>query len=186
MNLSRTKAKKAAIELSANFIVIIIISIVILAGGLMLFFKIKDSAQSYADKLDSQTQDKLRSVMLSNNYKTAIYPTDITIDNNKAELIGIGITNIYDVRTTFRIRLMYVKEYDSYNNLVGTISDISTLGTYYTLSNSTVDIAPYDQTTKGMLLRMPSNTTSGQYVYTINITSNTQAYGLQQVYVNNP
>ena len=69
------KFKRGAIELSANFLVIIIISIVVLAGGLTLFFKLKDSTQKYVNDLDSQTQDKLKSMMLSNNYRVAVYPT---------------------------------------------------------------------------------------------------------------
>jgi len=105
--VSHKSGKRAAIELSANFIVVIVISIVILAGGLTLFYKLRDNAQSYVDAIDSQTDDQLKSMMLSNNYKVAIYPNDITLDNGESQMIGIGVMNDGDSEANFGINPSY-------------------------------------------------------------------------------
>ena len=93
--------RKGAIELSANFIVVIIISFVILVGGISIFFKLKASAQNYVDTVDKQTQDNIKSIMLSNNYRVAVYPRDLTLKSGDGEQVGIGITNIDDVAKDF-------------------------------------------------------------------------------------
>jgi len=189
------KQNKGAIELSANFIVIIIISIVILAAGLGLFFKIKANAQSYVDTLDGQTQDKLKSMMLSNNYRVAVYPGDIDLGSGDAQLVGVGITNIYDSRTNFTVNIdntngvkYYSTPTSSGINPAPRYTDVKT---FYSISGYSVDVDPKSQVTKGILIRMP-DTHKGQYVYTVRISSNATAsapansnYGTVQVYVYN-
>jgi len=189
---------KGAIELSANFIVVIIISMIILAGGIGIFFKLKASAQSYVDKLDGQTQDRLKSMMLSNNYKTAIFPSDPVIKRGDSQLIGIGITNIYDYKNTFYIKtsnnlMKYYAGPDATAQLATAVTPSSIPADFVNpLTGTTIGsitINPHDQQSKGVLLKMPKNAPKGQYVYTFNITNssvNGAQYGILQVYISVP
>jgi len=178
------KFKRGAIELSANFLVIIIISIVVLAGGLTLFFKLKDSTQKYVNDLDSQTQDKLKSMMLSNNYRVAVYPSDLELGTGDAKLVGIGITNNYPgpSPTTFDIAISVKYHSDPTASGGPPVHSLET--DFYDMSSYTISIEPTAQVTKGILIKMPDST-SGQYVYTITVTNRgtTEKYGTVQVYV---
>ncbi|HEY9702965.1 MAG TPA: hypothetical protein V6C58_10990 [Allocoleopsis sp.] len=182
--------RKGAIELSANFIIVMIISMVILAGGLGLFFKLKNSAQQYVDTLDGQTESKIKSIMLNNNYRVAVYPQDPNIEPNNAEMIGIGITNIYPEQKTFTIELSKVTYYAKDNVDGVVLSDTNALKDYYDISSTSLTIGPNTQVVKGVLLKMPEGVKRGQHVYTITVrdssaSPSSQAYGVVQVYATN-
>jgi hypothetical protein len=182
--------RKGAIELSANFIVVIVISVVIVIGGLALFFKMKNTAQGYVDTLDSQTQANIKSMMLNSNYRTVVYPSDLVIKNGGAEMVGIGITNIYLDSTDFNVELISVKRYISSTSAPDIKIPGGDISTYRKISSNTISIQSNSQdTSKGMLLMMPKDSEKGQYVYTINVTASVngvnEPYGTLQVYVNN-
>ncbi|HYD03076.1 MAG TPA: hypothetical protein VEC16_02145 [Alphaproteobacteria bacterium] len=176
--------RKGAIELSANFIIVIIISMVILASGVGLFFKLKNNAQQYVDTLDSQTEDKLKSMMLSNNYKVAVYPQDAKISTNDAALVGVGIKNNYPMEKTFTLAVKSVKKYtDAKPEGIA----VTNLPSFYSITNPpTLKIGPNTQAVKGVLLKMPDSE-EGEYVYTIEVTVAGESipYGVVQVYVQN-
>jgi len=178
------KFKRGAIELSANFLVIIIISIVVLAGGLTLFFKLKDSTQKYVNDLDSQTQDKLKSMMLSNNYRVAVYPSDLELGTGDAKLVGIGITNNYPDLPSTTFDIVISVKYHSDPTAGGGSPANFLEAKFYDMSSYTVSIEPTVQVTKGILIKMPDST-PGQYVYTITVkkSGSTENYGTVQVYV---
>ena len=182
--------RKGAIELSASFIVIMVISSVIVVGGLGLFFKLKNIAQQYVSTIDSQTESKIKSIMLNNNYRVAVYPQDPVINPNDAVMIGIGITNINPDVKTFEVKLASVKYYakdDVTGSLVASNANPTDLLKYYEISGSTISIAANTQAVKGMLLKMPEGKPKGQYVYTITtkIVGDINNYGVVQVYATN-
>jgi uncharacterized protein YneF (UPF0154 family) len=181
--------RKGQIELSANFIVIIIISVVILVGGLALFFKMKNSAQSYVDKLDAQTEENIKSMMLSSGYRVAVYPQDLSISNGNGKMIGIGITNIFTIPTEFTIRIKYINRYATASSLPDPVLPTTDYNLYFLMSGNKitdkVTVQPNSQITKGILLSLPKTAGKGQYVYTIEVLNDTQPYGTLQVYVDN-
>jgi hypothetical protein len=183
--------KKGAIELSANFIIVIIISLVIVVGGLSMFFNMKKNAQKLVDTLDDQTQERIKNMMLSGTERVAVYPSDPTLVSGDAKLIGVGITNIYDGpgQADFDIQIVGVDFYPKNNPNAATPMNPAN---YADSVQSSITIQPHSQAVKGILLRMPGSSLKGQYVYTIDITvddrsgTGFQPYGVLQVYASNP
>jgi hypothetical protein len=177
---------RGAIELSANFMIVIILSAIIVIGGLALFFKMKGNAQQYVDTLDQQTEGNIKSMMLSSGGRIAVYPQDFTLSSGDAKLVGIGITNIYDDTLTLTINPNTIKFYATAES-EGTPILAEDLPTYYTSSSQTVEVAPHEQVVKSIMVRMPKSAQSGQYVFTILLTNQATAesYGVIQVYVDN-
>jgi hypothetical protein len=177
---------KGQIELSANFIIIIVISVVVLAGGFTIFYKMIHNAQETVTALDGQTQEKIKNMMLDNQ-RTAVYPSELTMNSNDPQMIGVGITNIFEADTTFNVRLIDVKLYNDANpdgTDVANTPDV--LKDYYDIISENIAIKPQDKGVKGMLLKLPQGSLKGQFVYTINITnSSIYDYGVVQVIVNN-
>jgi hypothetical protein len=97
------KHNKRAIEFSVNVIVIMVISIVILGAGLALFNKLRQGAVEYVEGVDSQTEAQLRAMMLNNNQKVSVYPSDITIERGKSAMVGLGIINTLETPQSFGI-----------------------------------------------------------------------------------
>lgn len=181
---------KGQIELSANFIIVIVISIIIVVGGLALFFRMQKNAQSVVDTLNSQTEDRIKSMMLSDNSHVAVYPGDPVIGPGDAKLIGVGVTNNYDEEKTFVVDIIKVERYTKGADAV----PVSDINKYKEITSTKLTIAPHSQGVKGILLRMPGmpEGSKGEYVYTIeiNVTEDTPStytqYGIVQVYANNP
>ncbi|MGV8141523.1 MAG: hypothetical protein ACP5NW_03735 [Candidatus Woesearchaeota archaeon] len=179
--------RKGAIEISANFLVIIIISIVILAGGLSLFFSMKDKLQDEVDRLDQRTIDMIKSMMLSNNYRVAVYPQDAIVPTGDSVHVGVGITNNINAPSTrFNVNVTKIVRYNQSTSVGTPISPVF-IRQYFSVSPGYVNISQGEQEVKGVLLIMPKNSTKGQYVYTINVTSLSpvREYGIVQVYVTN-
>jgi len=183
------KNTKGAIELSANFIVIILISIVVLVGGLALFFKMSSNLKGTVETLDSQTEDNIKSVMLSNNYRVAVYPTDLTIGVGDSQMVGLGIVNIFDQPDSrdFTISVVptcYDKSGISYSCPIDEV--------FYTLTSPGVSTKPKEQIVKGILLTVPkTGINKGQIVYTISVATddgsgNKVSFGKTQAYITVP
>ncbi len=188
--------RKGAIELSANFIVVIIISLIIVVGGLTMFFKMKNNAQSYVDALDSQTEDRIKSMMLSGTDRVAVYPIDFTIGSNDAKMVGVGITNIHSGPnpTLFKVEITNVQMYTDIKAVPEGTPVVKSLlvppSKYYDMTPNALSINPHDQKVKGILIKIPKGSIKGQYVYTLNVTadksdgSGYNEYGILQVFAN--
>jgi len=127
-------------------------------------------------------------MMLSSTYDLAIYPTEFTITNGNAKLFGVGIKNTYEYEGTFTITLATVKRYDSPDTPGSTDLSAGHKDDYSQISSDSIKIPTNSQVTKGVLLKMPTGATKGEYVYTINVkngTGITTSYGNLQVYVHN-
>ena len=182
--------RKGQLELSANFIVIIVLSIIILVGGLALFYRMIHNAQNTVGKLDDQTEQMIKDMMTDSD-RTAVYPTEASITNGDSALIGIGITNIYNEEVNFNVKLISVIRYTT-TNIDGTpmaseSPPLGTLSDYNDIISGPISIAPHEKVVKGMFLKMPKDAQQGQYTYTIAIRNSTHTddYGLVQVIVNN-
>jgi len=180
--------REGQIELSANFIIVIVLSIIIVVGGLALFFRMKGQAQTLVDTLDSQTQDRLKSMMLNDNSHIAVYPSDPVIGPGDSQLVGVGVTNNFDTETTFVIDVISVQR------LVKGASDVTPapgiISRYRDIVSTSLKIAPHAQDVKAILLKMPESI-KGEYIYTIEVNSTSSTpplatrYGILQVYATN-
>jgi len=187
--------RKGQIELSANFIIVIIISIIIVVGGLVMFFKMKNNAQSIVTTLDSQTQDRIKSMMLSGTEHVAVYPSDPTIGTGDSQLIGVGVTNNFDVETNFTVDVIKVERYIKDAAVGVSLATSTNMANYRDINSPKLKLAPHSQEVKSILIKMPDSI-KGQYVYTIQINNTiprtlttpqtTSQYGIVQVYANNP
>ena len=88
------KLNKKGIELSINFIVMLIIALVVFGMGIKLFTMFFAEAENIKDDLDEQTKKELQAKMMSSPDQVVVYPTSLTIQKGKADIIGVGILNI--------------------------------------------------------------------------------------------
>ena len=197
MNLLNPKMnKKAALELSANFLVIIIIAIILLGAGLMIFFRLKDNSVNLATNLGNQAEEQLNQMMLNPNAKTAIYPNDVELGNGKATVVGLSIKNIYDEQEYFQIKLRNANYFSSPEASAEIVTLDWVSDTNIKIENSCVLIKPKEYLTAGIGLKMNKTFGHGQYVLAFEIKSfnNTsskcdgegQNYDVLTVYVTNP
>jgi hypothetical protein len=200
--------KKGAIELSVNFIIVIVISIVIVAGGFVIFYNLKNKAVDFVTTVDIQTQERLKAMMMSDNIDVVVYPQDLSIDNGKKALVSFGITNTLNEKQNFLIQNSYTLFYFENPDMAGV--DVKSLPplqrpSFVIGTNSVGDTLlgsadPKDQLMRGIFISMGKNAKSGQYIYTFTIQRapisvgtdcyrnlrDCPVYGKVKVYITNP
>ncbi|MBN2053248.1 hypothetical protein JW756_07120 [Candidatus Woesearchaeota archaeon] len=96
--------KKASMELSVNFLVVIIISLILLGIGIFLVNKFLILSTKLPSAVSEQQKTMLRQA-LSEGALVAAYPSILTVSRGSSADFGIGINNELDQRNTFSIYL---------------------------------------------------------------------------------
>lgn len=105
-------SRKAAIQLSANFLVIIIISIVVFGMGIYLVRRFVDVSEEKIFVMDQQMQDEIEG-LLDDGSKVAIPFDHKTIPNRQYGKFGVGLLNVIDRETAdFKITVSFSKAFD--------------------------------------------------------------------------
>lgn len=97
--------KKAAIELSINMLVVIIISLVILGSGVALLYKFMGQAGKMEEQLDQRTKDELRRLLIDQGRQVAISLRTATIQRGESQVFGLGILNSGGVGDQFQMEI---------------------------------------------------------------------------------
>ena len=86
--------KKGALELSMNMLVILIISVVILVGGVALLYKFIAGAEEIKTQLDERTETELERLLVDQGKQVALPLDKATVSRGKNHVFGLGILNI--------------------------------------------------------------------------------------------
>ena len=96
---------KRAIQLSVNFLVIIILSLAMLLMGILFFRKMFTGATELKANLDSQTEQELENLLIAGE-RVAIPFTKKEVRAGKTAVFGLGILNILGSDHNF---VIYIK-----------------------------------------------------------------------------
>lgn len=91
--MNKLQKNRKGIELSMNFLVVVILSIVILSMGIVFVTRLFSEAAKIPDSLNQKTEAEIARLLTSGE-RTAIYPSEMTIPRGKDEVFGLGILNI--------------------------------------------------------------------------------------------
>ena len=86
---------KRAMELSINFLVVMILGIAMLTMGVVFVRKMFTGASEMKDKLDKQTEGELEKLMTSGE-RVALPYTKKEVKGGKTVIFGLGILNVND------------------------------------------------------------------------------------------
>ena len=113
------RRNKKGMELSINFIVILIMSIVMFAGGLALINKFFKTAEEQKASIDSDTEAQIEQ-LLADGSRVAIPINRKQTKIGKSEVFGVGIYNILEGETdnlNFEVRVDFTKFVDVDNKV---------------------------------------------------------------------
>ena len=116
--------KRAAFQLSVNFLVIMIISIVVFASSIYLINKFFTQAETIKLTYDERTEKEIER-LLDDGSRIAIPFDKKAISNGEFKTFGIGILNVLNTGTSndFDISINFNKAFDNRNNEICTIVD---------------------------------------------------------------
>lgn len=149
--------KQAAIELSMNFLVVIIISLVILAGGISLLYKFIASGEDTIIGIDDQTRMQIEQLLDDGSVVAMPYAAK-TLKRGEDFVFGLGVLNIKD--TPDDAKLTFAVEVTEPGD-----SPLSLL----------FDSAPFgleknQKHTQGILISVPPTAPSGTYIFDVKVS----------------
>lgn len=169
---------KRGVELSINFIVMLILGIVVFGFGLMMIPKFFGVASSASEELDSQSEQMLRDRVL-NDGKVAAYPENFDLKRSGTRIVGLGINNV-GLGQSFgaAIKLSSQPAGASFVPSDWTYAgDIEKGDGWYELSESPVRIERNEQEIIEVAFRVPSDAVKGEYTFALLVKSDPDADG---------
>lgn len=99
-------SKKASLELSVNFLVILIISIVVFGFGIYFLTKMGESATKMGEQINRETDLQIQA-LLDSGEQIIIYPEQLELKRGRVGVIGVGILNtLRESERQFKIEIM--------------------------------------------------------------------------------
>jgi len=173
--------KKAAIELSLNFIVFIIIAVVILILGIFIFTQIFGEGKEITGKVSEDVEARLNTLLITGNEKVIIPRTFKTVGRGDIATFALGIKN-KDCARQFMIKTNFDIAVDSENILQNVNS--GEIATWY-FDESSYDIAQNDRKIVPILIRPGAGSINGwTYSFDVEVRcGNTEYAPLNKIYV---
>ena len=159
--------KRGAIGLSINTLVIVIISMVILGGGITMMYKFISGAEDTKNQLDAKTDAELERLLVDQGKPVALPLHVATVEAGETHVFGLGILNIKQTTDDFNIEVTIAKIVDKeQNNLIDAdASLLETANSYLLYNTESVTIKQNGHHKESILVDLPEDAKKGQYIY---------------------
>ncbi|RMF55464.1 hypothetical protein D6745_02080 [Candidatus Woesearchaeota archaeon] len=178
--------RKAAIQLSVNFVVVLIIAVIVFGLGLTFAYRLLSTASDIEEGFDADTNAQIEA-MLNSGEAVAIPINRAYLKKGKAHVFGLGISNkgLGPGVTTFDVQVTQ----SAYFNLDG-VKESKDFSNFFESTPQSYDIVNNEHKKVPIPIRVQneladsSPTPFGTYVFNVNVSVNGTQYGsLQKIYV---
>jgi len=172
--------RKKAQELSINFFVMLIITVVVFGFALAFAYKFFGKSAELQARIDQRTESELQTLISSQGMKVAVYPTQIEATPGKPQTLGVGILNILGQKKTFTVSMACTKYI---NTSSASLNCPST--SIKSVIQPSIDIENNKEGIVGGVISVDNSASAGTYIFDINVyyDTTTPYGGLQKVYV---
>ncbi len=153
---------KGAIELSINMIVMIVISLAILAAGIVLLNNLISGAEDIQQQLDQNTQQRLNDLLVSQGQQVALPFHTATIERGENHIFGIGILNTGQVGNIFQLAVEFDKYLDPRGQEMALTDNPLAWARY---EHRDLTIIEGENQKLAILISVPRNAVAGQYLF---------------------
>ncbi|HLC49995.1 MAG TPA: hypothetical protein VJI97_01045 [Candidatus Nanoarchaeia archaeon] len=168
--------KKGAIELSMNFIVIIIISVVLFGFGIYFISRLSSQAIDLKDITSSELDEKISNLVCETSDRVCIGIDRKTIQRGKFDVFGVKILNILDTQD-FDITVSPPSDVLGYKKDKSEITNPPNVPLIVNPQERSIKISKNDEQTLGFGIEVPKDAVSGTYIFNIEIkTQSGSAY----------
>ncbi|HLD43716.1 MAG TPA: hypothetical protein VJB08_07070 [Candidatus Nanoarchaeia archaeon] len=101
---------KRGIELSVNFLVMLILSLIVFMFGLYLVYQFFGTAVDLQTQLDEQTEKELQAMLISGE-RVALPKTQVNLQRGKSYTFGLGILNTLGAEKEFSVNIIEGQAY---------------------------------------------------------------------------
>ena len=166
---------KGAIGLSINTLVVIIISLVVLGGGITLLFQFITGAEEIKGNLDAKTDSELERLLIDQGKQVALPLHSASLYGGDSHVFGLGILNIDGTTgTSFMIEV----EAKSHPNTI-TADEIFS---WLLFDAGPHKIAEAQHHKEPILVTVPEEAPKGQYVFKATVKKGASVYPNPQTF----
>ena len=170
--------KKAAIELSVNFLVIIIISLVVLSSAILITRQIFKGATELKATLDTQTESQIEA-LLNEGRPVAVAFNRKEIARGEHSVFGVGVLNLLEPGT-FNLFVVFKNAFDSAEEEIS-CSDCSGWLLY---DEDAFELGTNGENKIAVLIGVPKDAAIGTYIFDVKAEMDGASYGdLQKIYI---
>lgn len=155
---------KRSVELSMNFLVMIIISIVVLSFAVTFAKNLFTKAEKIRLEVDQQTNEKIEE-LLDDGSRVVIPFTRKTINRGKLGVFGVGVLNVVGTNTSFNMNVNLNVAFDKQKNPIEDTEDFVTI----ILSSETVQIKNNERHKFSFGVDVDKKARSGTYLLDVEI-----------------
>lgn len=173
---------KKAIELSMNFIVILIISIIIFGFGIRFIAQLSSQATELQDLTISDLDSRIANLVCEGSDRVCVGADRKTIQKSKFDVFGIKIVNILDTQAfDIVIKRPAPSGYTQNNNPIQSDNLIANP------ASRSVVIEKNEEKNLGIGVQVPRDAKPGTYIFNIEISTAKGPYSaVQKLYVDVP
>jgi len=159
--------KKKGMELSINFLVIIILSLVMLGLGINLLVKvIWPASEDLIPKVTDEIDARLKTMLVANQ-RLAVYPSHLEVNRKQSDRFSLGILNTDPSRPFFVVNVACKRFIDSAGNTFA--CDSANLRLLY--NGAQKKIENNDKVTQGIGIEVKPGAPSGNYELEVSVCS---------------
>lgn len=167
-----------------NVFVIILISLVILAGGITLLYKFLGGAVDVKAQLDEKTNEELERLLVDQGKQVALPLHTATIFRGESDVFGIGILNIGNVGNEFLLRVELSKVVDEQEQDITTTVDKAGVESWLLYNTEPIILDENGHEKEVILVKVSPDTPKGQYIFNAYIfLASGEQYGNTQKFI---
>lgn len=157
---------KKGIELSMNFFVVVVLSVVILGFGLKLLYDMIAKANVVADRVGGCTEQSIDAMLAES--RVAVCPSEATIGRGRSGKLLIGILNT-DVPDRFAVSVSAAAAVDNNDNTIAS----APLSDFRFTYKSDYAIPQNTDRKLAVIAAVPKNAPKGTYIVDVLVCSGT-------------
>ncbi|MFC1728607.1 hypothetical protein ACFLZ7_04040 [Nanoarchaeota archaeon] len=161
------KSKKG-MQLSINFIVILIIAIAVFGFGITFVGKFFEGASQLKENLDADTEKRIES-LLNTGEQVAIPINSKTIEIGKSDVFGVGVLNVLGSTQEFKINIVCTSAFGKGNEDLKSLCLNPEEQGWVFNNQVSATIPNNEQEVFPILFQVPQGTKSGTYIFTITV-----------------
>lgn len=179
-------SKKGVIGLSMETLVVIIISIVILAGGITLLYKFIGGAEDIKAQLDQRTEAELELLLVDQGKQVALPLHVAEVERGNTHTFGIGILNIDPDYSSYKISIQVDSLIGEQKQLVDlTPQKKAEIDRWVLYNDQTFNLEEGEHTKEAILVKVAADAEKGTYIFNAKVLrpDNSQYGNTQKFFV---
>ncbi|MGM5482792.1 MAG: hypothetical protein ACQESF_04990 [Nanobdellota archaeon] len=167
--------KTGSIQLSTNFLVMMILALVVFGLGITFLYNITSQLDEASASLDESTKSQINQVLLTPGMKVAFPKKVVRIARGEKHILGFGVKNTDDSFTKFKVETDCLKAYKSDDTLIcndevtGKTCSECDGWVINTMTDKIVDVEKRETKVDNLFIKVPGDAVYGEYIFNLEV-----------------